>query len=285
MKTRAVKFQMFGLFFTLGLLKSSLVMAGQMNAIPTCYGAKINAPSVNVETELFVIIDQTTSFNTGLKQSVADNVRPFIQSNRAFSVTQFSAYTQGHYTDVIVSGKLEETLSQKQRDDVSKPILAKYDQCIAMQTKQASRLLGGAMKSAFSVGNNDIVKSDVLASLKDISSKVKHSTAEKKVVLIASDMLENSSITSFYAKQAVRQISPEKELTIVADNKLFGDFGGAKVYVIGAGLLAEDAKAPKGVYRSPQTMQALSAFWKEWFRKSNAEVIEFGQPALLNPVN
>lgn len=66
---------------------------------------------------------------------------------------------------------------------------------------------------------------------------------------------------------------------------MFGDFGGAKVYVIGAGLLTEDIKNSKGVYRSPQIMQALSTFWKEWFKKSNAEVIEFGQPALLNPIN
>lgn len=281
MRATTIKFV---LLFTLSLFTSSLVMAGQMDAIPTCYSAKTTAPSANVATELFVIIDQTTSFDAGLKQSVADNVRPFLRSNQAFSVTQFSAFTQGHYTDVLVSGKLDATLTQKQRDDISKTVLAKYDQCMAMQTKQAARLLGGAMKSAFSVGNNNIAKSDVLASLKDISSKVQQSKADRKIVLLASDMLENSSITSFYAKQAVRKINPEKELKLAADNQMFGDFGGAKVYVIGAGLLAEDAKQAKGVYRSPQTMQALATFWKAWFQKSNAEVVEFGQPALLNPV-
>lgn len=154
-----------------------------------------------------------------------------------------------------------------------------------MQTKQASRLLGGAMKSAFSIGNNNIAKSDVLASLKDISSRVKKSTADRKIVLIASDMLENSSISSFYAKQSVRKIDPEKELKLATDNHMFGDFGGAKVYVIGAGLLTEDAKQAQGVYRSPQIMQALATFWKAWFLKSNAEIVEFGQPALLNPVH
>lgn len=279
MKTRTIKCGLFGLLFATGL-----VMAGQIEAIPTCYNAKITAPNVNVATELFVIIDQTTQFNTGLKQSVADNVRPFLQSNQAFSVTQFSAFTQGHYTDVLVSGKLDATLEQKHRDDISKPILTKYDQCIAMQTKQASRLLGGAMKAAFSIGNNDIAKSDVMASLKAISSKVKQSTADRKIVLIASDMLENSSVSSFYAKQTVRQINPEKELALAADNQMLGDFGGAKVYVIGAGLLSEDAKQAKGVYRSPQTMQALVSFWKAWFQKSNAELVEFGAPALLNTI-
>lgn len=97
-------------------------------------------------------------------------------------------------------------------------------------------------------------------------------------------MLENSSVTSFYANQAVRQINADKELKLVADNQLYGDFGGARVYVIGAGLLAEDAKHPKGIYRSTQTMQALSKFWTGYFQKSNAELVEFGQPALLNPI-
>ena len=275
----------FGLLVTSSLLTSSQVMAGQMDAVHTCYNAKITAPNVNLATELFIIIDQTTPFDTGLKQLVADNVRPFLRSNQAFSVTQFSAFTQGHYTDVLVSGKLDAMLSQEQRNDISKPVLAKFDQCIAIQAKQASRLLGGAMKSAFGDGSDNISKSDVLASLKDISIKVKQSKADRKVVLISSDMLENSSITSFYSKQAVRLITPDKELKLAIDNQMLGDFGGAKVYVIGAGLLAEDAKQAKGVYRSPQIMQALSTFWKGWFQKSNAEVIEFGQPALLNPVH
>lgn len=285
MKRRTIQYRLLGLLFASTPFISSLVMAGQMDAIPTCYNAQIPTPSNNIAVELFVIIDQTTPFDTRLKQSVADNVRPFLQSNHAFSVTQFSAFTQGHYTDVLVSGKLDAKLVQKQRDDISKPALAKHDKCIAMQTKQASRLLGGAMKSAFSVESNNIAKSDVLASLKDISSKVKQSTADRKIVLIASDMLENSSISSFYAKQAVRQINPEKELKLVADNQMLGDFGGAKVYVIGAGLLTEDAKQAKGVYRSPQIMQALATFWKAWFQKSNAEIVEFGQPALLNPIH
>lgn len=258
--------------------------AGQMDAIPTCHNAKIPALGTATATELFVIIDQTTPFNNNLKQSVADNVRPFLQPNQAFSVTQFSAFTQGHYTEVLVSGKQDAVLAQKIRDDISKPVLSKFDQCIAMQSKMATQLVGRAMKSAFGDGGNNIAKSDVLASLKDISSKVQQSKAERKVVLIASDMLENSSISSFYAKQAVRQINPEKELTLAIDNQMLGDFGGAKVYVIGAGLLTEDAKQAKGVYRSPQTMQALATFWKAWFQKSNAELVEFGQPALLNPV-
>ncbi|MEN9480584.1 MAG: hypothetical protein RLZZ298_1979 [Pseudomonadota bacterium] len=258
--------------------------AGNSDVIPTCYNGKMPAQNSVPDTELFLVVDQTTLFNDALKQSIADNVRNLLKSGIAFSVIQFSAFTQGHYTNVLVSGKLDPELVKSARDDISKPVLNKFDQCMAAQPSLAGQLIGGAMRSAFGDSSDDIAKSDIFASLKDISGKVRQSPAKNKIVLLASDMLENSSITSFYSRQAARQIIPEKEIKLVADNQLFGDFGGARIYVIGAGLLAEDAKRSKGIYRPPQTMQALSRFWTGYFQKSNAELVEFGRPALLNSV-
>lgn len=267
------------------LLVSYTAVIGGAGASPTCYNGKIPAQKPAIETEIFVVIDQTTLFDGHIKQLIANNVRPFLKPGNAYSVMQFSAYIQSHYTDVLVSGKLDSTLVKAVRDDVSKPVLNKFDRCMAIQPRLAGQSVGKAMRAAFDGSGSDIAKSDILASLKDISGKVRQSSARYKVVLLASDMLENSSVTSFYSKQAVRQIDPEKELRLVEQNQLFGDFGGARVYVIGAGMLAEDAKHPGGVYRPHQTMQALFRFWSEYFKKSNAELVEFGQPALLNPIH
>lgn len=267
------------------LLFSCAVMAGNTDAVPTCYKEKMPAQKPATDTEIFVVIDQTTMFDGALKQSIANNVRPLLKPGNAFSVIEFSAFTQGHYTDVLVSGKLDPVLAKAARDNISKPVLNKFDQCMAVQPRSAGQLVGKAMRAAFDGSGSDIAKSDILAGLKDISGKVRQSAARHKVVLLASDMLENSSVSSFYSKQVVRQINPEKELKLVEDSQLFGDFGGARVYVIGAGMLAEDAKHPGGVYRSSQTMQALFRFWREYFKKSNAELVEFGQPALLNPIH
>lgn len=157
-----------------------------------------------------LLIDQTTKFDSRLKQAIADNVRPFLKPGNAFSVMQFSAFTQGHYTRVLVSGKLDPVLGKAARDSVSKPVLNKFDQCMAGQSRSAGQLVGGAIKAAFGGSSNDVAKSDIFTSLKNISGKVRLSTAKRKVVLLASDMLENSSITSFYAKHSVRQINPKK---------------------------------------------------------------------------
>lgn len=272
--------------FLSGLLCSFLVFAGQTNAIHTCYDKKMATPSEGGETALFVMIDQTTLLDLKLKQLVADNIKPFLLPSNSFSIVTFSAYTQGHYTELVVSGKLDAALDPAMRNDISKPVLVKFDHCVNQQLPQAAHLVGGALRTAFENATSDIAKSDVLAGIKAVSSMVQNSKARNKIVLIVSDMLENSSITSFYSDkgQSVRKIDPAKELKLVEENRLFGNFEGARVYVVGAGLLGDDAQKAKR-YRDPKTMQSLASFWKSYFDKSNGQLVEFGEPALLNPIH
>jgi len=268
-----------------GMMLCTGAMANQENALPTCYEGKLQAKPVALDTELFVAIDQTTLLDVKLKQLVADNVKHLIGPNNGFSVMTFSAYTQGQYTSVSVSGKLDAEMDEQTRNDIAKPVLTKFDQCMKKQPQMGLQLVGSALRGAFDGTSSEIAKSDVLASLKAISSKVRQSKAQNKVVLIVSDMLENSSVSSFYGPKAesVRKIEPAKELSLVEKHNLAADFGGARVYIIGAGLLSADSEKAKR-YRDPITMQTLSSFWGSYFQKSNAKLMEFGQPALLNPV-
>lgn len=254
------------------------------DAIPSCYDSKLAAPTVPLAKEIFVIIDQTTPLDDQLKQSIANQVRPFLTAGNGFSLLVFSAFTQGKYTQLLTSGQLDHPLPAAQRNDVSKPRLSKFDQCMGLQSAQAAQAVGGALRTAFGGTSGEIAKSDVLASLKDISGKVRQSQASEKVVLLVSDMLENSSVSSFYASQSVRRIDSEREIKLATDNQLIGNFGDARIYVLGAGLLSDDAKKSKAAYRDPKTMQALASFWKSYFDKSKAQLMEFGQPALLNQI-
>lgn len=271
-----------GAFIALALL-SFPAFAGT-NAIPSCYDAKLSTPTTPLTKELFVLIDQTTLLDDQLKQSVAEQVRPFLSKGNGFSVLVFSAFTQGRYTQLLISGQLDHTMPDTLRRDVPKPVLGKFDQCITRQTGLAGQIVGSALRSAFDGSSGEIGKSDILASLKDIAGKVRQSKASDKVVLLVSDMLENSAISSFYVNKSVRQIEPSKEMKLTIDNNLIADFGGARVFVLGAGLLTNDTKKNKSSYRDPKTMLALGSFWKTYFEKSNAELMEFGQPALLNEI-
>jgi hypothetical protein len=272
--------------FLVGLMLSGLAAAGQADAIRTCYGKTIASPTGPLDTELFVAIDQTTPLDPTLKQLVADNIKPFLKSNNGFAILTFSAFTQGHYTELVASGKLDATIDQAKRNDISKTALSNFDQCMLRQPQQAAQLAGSALRAAYDGTTSDLAKSDVLASIKAVSTLVQNSKARNKVVLIVSDMLENSSVSTFYTDKglSVRKIDTSKEIKLVEENRLFAVFGGARLYVIGAGLLAEDAKKTKS-YRDPKTMQALADFWKTYLERSGAQLIEFGQPALLNPIH
>ncbi len=277
---------------TIKLLLTSLALgipvgmaqAGTDNDIPSCYAQEKMTPPKEPWTELFVLVDQTTLLDDNLKHAILENTGRNIKPGTAYVLGSFSSFGQGHYVDVITAGRLEQPVESKARDAISVRKLRSLDDCLERQRLYASQAISAGFAKAFGGSSSDIVKSDVMASLKAFSTRIRNSNAARKIVLIASDMLENSSVSSFYSKQAVRQIDPAKELAIAEENSLFGDFGSAEIYVIGTGLLAEDAKTRKGVYRSPQTMNALFKFWQGWFERSHAKLIELGQPSLLNPI-
>ena len=272
------------LFVCLAILPT-VVYSGTANDIPSCYKANKLSNNSSSDYELFVMVDQTTIFDSKLKSAIKENVRRLVKPGASFVVADFSSFSQGRYVEVLSAGTLEKTISDDERQDISVKLLRNFDNCMHGQLNYGMKIAANALNTALGGSSSDLARSDVITSLKEFSGRVKSSTVKNKIVLIASDMLENSSITSFYSKQMLRQIKPEEELKLVEKNGGFGDFGDAKIYVIGAGLLAEDAKQAKGVYRSPQSMQALSSFWKTWFQKSNGELVEFGQPALLNPIS
>lgn len=265
-------------------LQPIFVIAGINNGIPSCYKANHMPIPKSVMSELFVMVDQTTLLDENLKKQIMVNVDPHIIHGNSFVIGEFSSYAQGRYLNIVSSGRLEQPISEDKRYEISVRLLKNFDSCLASQLQFGRKKSAEGLKMVVSGSSSDIAKSDVISSLKEISDRVKKSTADRKIVLIVSDMLENSSISSFYSSKTVREIDPEKEMANVEKHNLFGDFGDAEVYVIGAGLLPEDSKKKNGSYRPHQVMKPLEGFWQEWFKKSNAKLIEFGQPALLNPI-
>lgn len=259
--------------------------SAQIADAPSCYTeAGIAVERLPADREIFVLIDQTTVLDTALQKHVAGQLNSFLKPGQAFSVLTFSTYGAGKFTEVATSGSFERDLATKDRNSLAKSKLSTLDNCLKAQTQAGAKAILAGLKSGFAAADGSIARSDILASLRDISSRIRQSEAKEKVVLLVSDMVENSTITSFYQANSIKTVDTAKELKVVAQNKVAGDFGGARVYVIGAGLIPSDGKSTKPVYRSPQTLSALKDFWAEYFRVSNARLVEFGQPTLLNPV-
>lgn len=252
--------------------------------IPSCFAANgLVQPAV--DRELFLMIDQTTLLDRELSNLLARNVDALLVPGTAFTVIRYSAYSQGRYTNVPLRGVLEAPLNERKRNATGVRVLKNLDGCLAGQLAYGRKAAAAAIGQALAEASGELDRSDIIATLRETSGIVRQSAAPVRLVLIVSDMLEHSALTSFYAHHAIRPIQPGQELAKLEKSGHLADFGGARVFVLGAGLIADDTRGRRKIYRDPTTMRRLGEFWSAYFEKSRAHLIEFGQPALLNPVH
>ena len=249
---------------------------------PSCYDiSKIEKfGDMKSERAVFILIDETTPFNEQLKQQIINNALNFANHGNHIFIAKFSAFLQGKYNEVLFDFVIDTPLADDQRYNLSKNVIAKFDKCLKDQLGYVRKNITDTIKDSFLKDGDKVAKSDILYALKDFAQNIiGPNETQNKVVIMASDMLENSSITSFYAQGKPRKIDSKKEIDIVKKNNLLTDFGGAKVYVIGAGL-SDSKKA----YINSQMLGSLNDFWSEYFRSSNANLIEMGTPALKREI-
>lgn len=255
----------------------------RLDAVASCYRAlSLSPPAVADSHAYFVLLDQTTAFDASLQQTIMSATRTNLRSSTQFAIATFSAFLGDRYTDIVVAGRTEGPLSQAERDDTSKPKLRNLDMCMAHQIDYARRLSEAALEKSFRGSSTEIARSDILASLYDFATHVvRPSTAKSKTLLLASDMLENSSLSSFYSHHSVRRLDPVAELSKVREKALIPDLTGVRIFVVGAGVLDPQSV---GTYRDPQTMSSLEGFWSAYFKEAHAQLVEFGKPQLLGQV-
>lgn len=262
------------------MLSAGAVQAGQRDMISSCYDMlKVEAPKPTLQREIFVVIDQTTPVDDAQQKALVNDVVAKLAPETAVTIMTFSAFIGDRYADLAFSGVLDRLPTQAERDDIPKKKLKDLDRCHEAQMQFARSKVAETMMGGFGKPTDNIARSDIFSTLKDVSSNIiGTSPAKQKDVLLISDMLENSSITSFYAKNSVRAIDAKAELGKAGG---FGDFGGARVYVAGAGSIVTTGKKQVETYRDPKTMDALEAFWREYFSRSNASLTVFGKPSLM----
>jgi hypothetical protein len=259
---------------------SALAQAADRNDIPSCYDyAKLSQyRPANSGRELVVIIDQTVKVPLQIKNASWQQIMRFSQPGDHVVLYQFSALLQNNFMQRLFDGRLEPLLTDKKiRDNQGMESLKNLDKCLSEQKQYFASALGGLMAKSFAEKGDNIAKSEILDSLKRISHDLEQDEKASRTLFLISDMLENSAFDSFYRNNALRLLSPEKELQQVKQQNLLADFAGAKVFVAGAGLIDTDAK---NNYRSGKIIQQLEIFWRDYFTASNAELVSFGAPAL-----
>jgi hypothetical protein len=264
------------LFILLAL--STLLLA--RNDIPSCYEAlKIDGPKGSAQKELFILIDQTTVLDKNMMIFTYKNMMKFIKNGYAVTIASFSANANGKYTDIVYSGTLEILLDNEAKHTIAKKVLRKYQACMNGQYKYAKKKATKALVHVLKGTNKKLPHSDIIKSLNDISKYIiKPSKSHEKIVLLVSDMMEHSSITSFYLKGSLKKVNTSSEMERVKKSGYMADYDSASVYVIGTGMVGKNS------YRDSETLKALTKFWEEYFSASNAQLKEIGTPMLLENI-
>jgi hypothetical protein len=134
-------------------------------------------------------------------------------------------------------GVIERPIAASDEGNVVMSRLKDFHTCMPQQLVYSQRLAFGTTAQVLKSGTSSLDQSDIMMALKSVSTAVAQEKTAHKLVFVVTDGLENSSITSFYARNAVRHINPAVELKKAQDSNLFGDFGAARIYVLGAGVM------------------------------------------------
>lgn len=264
------------------LLVSVLILTLGVNAVAkvdTCRELiDIKSKDIKVNTELFIIIDETTYFNDKLKNSIVNKVKSVVREGVAISIYKFSQLSHSKYPEKVKRFVLEKGISEYEDNENKRSKIKKLKKCLKKQNIYVNQNIDNVLNKTFRQKDKKLQNSDIFVSLQYISENaIASSRIKNKIVLIASDMLENSTYTSFYANGKLKNIDKDKELKLVEKEDLLGDYGDASIYVSGAGIV--DVESNK--LRDHKELRNLNRFWKKYFQKSNGRLVEFSYANLL----
>jgi hypothetical protein len=258
-------------------------MAGTLNDVPSCYAAAHIEPADGrgYSRLLYVLIDQTVAWNRDIESAIMDNLNQNLSPGTKFVIADFSAFAQGRYLDVLHTGIIEAPLPAARIGGTPIAAAKLLNACLAGQRPYAVKMADDAAIEALEGSSGSLANSDILLALREVSAVIGADTAPDKALFLASDGLENSAVTSFYRHGNIRDIDLARELARAQAAGLTGNFGGAKVFVIG-GALPPPGAAP---YEGPVLLRHLADFWARYFQLSHARLVAFGEPALLQPLS
>ena len=229
------------------------------------------------EAVLFVLMDESTSLNQHAKvpRMVQELAVNWLSPGRAVQVIRFSSYVPGRDVEIVTGGLLDPEPTDDFIDGMKRSERGKFNRLHKQQTHMAKAQTTKAIRKVFAGYSVDIPKSEILFNMRVLSEHIRNYQATRKVILVVSDFLENSSVTSFYRAGEVRKIEPQAEIDKAKRKKLFGDFGeSVRVYGVGLGYGTKK-------YVDSDRVNRLKMFWRRYFEQGNAVVEEFGTPLLL----
>ena len=237
----------------------------------------------NIANHIYVIVDQTVIYDDNIQSNVLSKIKPLIDFGTEITIIKFSTFSEGHYTSIVADYKIENRLIEDVRNDISRHKLKKFDKCMDHKLVEIKKVIPGILYDTLNESNESIAHSELFKTFQEISLLTKFKKDKgQRTLIIVSDMLENSSASSFYKNNKIKVINTNDEIKKVIVSGYKADFLNAHVYVIGAGLLA--TKYRNKVSSNDKIMNSIRLFWNQYFKDSHAVVYGFGMPELLDKI-
>lgn len=104
----------------------------------------------NIDTAVFVLIDETTHFDNKLQNQILSNALSFAKSSNHLFIGKFSALINGGYNQSLFEFTIDTPLSDDERYDISKSLLTRVDKCLKDQIGFVRKSVENAINIAFS---------------------------------------------------------------------------------------------------------------------------------------
>nr|VFK61794.1 MAG: hypothetical protein BECKTUN1418D_GA0071000_11603 [Candidatus Kentron sp. TUN] len=277
------------ILFILPVLWIASHTSAEATIVESCYD-RISAASDRPTPErvLYVLIDQTTPWikqNTSKVEKGTDHISEHIAEHISRLVSSwpgpgdivyavnFSAISEGR--DVTEAFAVQaDGLPPESADNWRQSQIRAFKACFRNQLLRARITIKRRMRYLLEQADSSIRRSEILQSLHRFATTrlQQHPNAEI-TILIASDLLENSSVMSFYQGGNTFEIDDGSALEYTNQARLIPDFHGAKIFGIGLGF-------GSNLFKSFREMQSVTDFWEGYFKHSNGKLIELGRPTL-----
>lgn len=268
-----------------------LAIPGRLMASPfpkTSYEVLGNRnPTACPEAALFVFVDQSVNYDDAIKAKAMELVRNWSAEGRAVEIYSFSSALPGRYTSRITGGRFDDRPTDEYLDNLKRSDRERFISLHSRQPLIARKAVVLSLQEAFAGSRNEIQHTDIVRTMKEMSDYIRSYPARTKSIFLVSDMMENSSMASFYYRGRTRLIDPAREMQKCTTRQMIGNFGGrVRVYILGLGFYDNGSSPAKSEsYLDADRINAIAAFWRSYFRNSGAYVVETGKPMMFGIIH
>ena len=254
--------------------------ADAANVIPSCYDlVDIEEASLPINRGLLVVVDNTIELDHALQRESFEKIVRFMGEGDRVVIVSFSAYVKDQYTRIMADARLDRMLSSDAAFTVPKPKLKELRLCLAGQKRSLQRVVVTALEVIYAESSNDLPNTELVETLAKTSREILPVLeARETFLLIVSDMMEHSDVTSFYKAGDIRTIDPEAEMRKVEESGVEPVYPGTIAYVIGAGYTGTRK------YRSAKVLRAVEDFWRLYMERAGGRLDTFGTPSMFGDI-